>query len=128
MAHVGKKITFGPVGDLRRSLGCFGIFFSTLTHLDFLAPGFTAIVAIYLVSNVLYSGWLKKVVILDVMIISMGFVLRAMAGGIAIGVTVSAWLILCTILIAFQGSSQRCGSMKFLLSPPEIQKLFFSYR
>jgi 4-hydroxybenzoate polyprenyltransferase len=66
----------------------------------FLSPRLAAIGAVYLVSNLLYSIWLKKVVILDVMVISMGFVLRAVAGGLVIQVEVSAWLILCTILLS----------------------------
>ncbi len=65
-----------------------------------LSKGIAVLGAIYLASNVLYSTWLKKVVILDVMLISMGFVLRAVAGGLAIGVEVSAWLIICTILLS----------------------------
>lgn len=65
-----------------------------------LSLSFALIAAVYLVSNLLYSAWIKKVVILDVMVISMGFVLRAAAGGIVIDVSVSAWLILCTILLS----------------------------
>jgi len=66
----------------------------------FLVPSFALIAATYLGSNLLYSVWLKKIVIVDVMVISMGFVLRAVAGGLAIEVSVSAWLILCTILLS----------------------------
>ncbi|MBI3449231.1 MAG: decaprenyl-phosphate phosphoribosyltransferase [Acidobacteria bacterium] len=65
-----------------------------------MVPAFALVGAVYLGSNVLYSVWLKRIVIVDVMVISMGFVLRAVAGGLAIGVTVSAWLILCTILLS----------------------------
>jgi len=65
-----------------------------------MAPGFGAVAVTYIVSNLLYSAWLKKIVIVDVMVISMGFVLRAVAGGIAIEVEVSEWLILCTILLS----------------------------
>lgn len=65
-----------------------------------LVPAFAGIAALYLVSNLLYSVWLKKVVIVDVMVISMGFVLRAVAGGLAIEVWVSGWLVLCTILLS----------------------------
>ena len=65
-----------------------------------LAPAYGVIGALYIASNLLYSAWLKKVVILDVMVISMGFVLRAVAGGIAIEVEVSEWLILCTVLLS----------------------------
>ena len=73
-----------------------------------LSPGFALPVMTYLVSNILYSLWLKRVVIVDVMIISSGFVIRAVAGGVVIGVQVSEWLILCTILLSlFLGFTKR---------------------
>jgi 4-hydroxybenzoate polyprenyltransferase len=56
--------------------------------------------ALYLTLNVLYSFWLKEIVILDVLSISIGFVLRAVAGGVAIAVLVSDWLLVCTLLLA----------------------------
>ena len=48
----------------------------------------------------LYSVWLKHVVILDVLIVAMGFVLRAVAGAVAVGADISGWLLICTVLIA----------------------------
>ena len=45
-----------------------------------LAPAFAAVIAVYFVINLLYSRWLKHVPILDVLIISSGFVLRVAAG------------------------------------------------
>lgn len=66
---------------------------------------FAILLAAYLVANCLYSGFLKRVVILDVMIVSFGFLLRVGAGAAAIGVEVSTWLLLCTsfvsLLLAF---------------------------
>ena len=56
--------------------------------------------ALYLTLNVLYSFRLKEIVILDVLSVSFGFVLRAVAGGKAIGVEVSDWLLVCTLLLA----------------------------
>ena len=47
-----------------------------------------------------YSVWLKHVVIVDVLVVALGFVLRAVAGALAIGVAISGWLLICTILIA----------------------------
>jgi len=62
----------------------------------------------YAVLNVFYSLVLKHVVILDVMTIAVGFVLRAVGGGIAISVPISAWLVVCTILLAlFLGFGKR---------------------
>lgn len=59
-----------------------------------------AIVAVYLGLNALYSLGLKKVAIVDVLVVSVGFVLRVLAGGAAIDVEVSAWLLLCTIFVS----------------------------
>jgi 4-hydroxybenzoate polyprenyltransferase len=56
--------------------------------------------ALYLALNLLYSLRLKEVVILDVLSISLGFVLRAVAGAVAIAVQFSEWLLVCTFLLA----------------------------
>lgn len=54
----------------------------------------------YLALNLLYSFQLKNVVILDALSVSLGFVLRAVAGGLAVRVPVSDWIIVCTLLLA----------------------------
>lgn len=61
---------------------------------------FAVIMAAYLTLTGLYSLGLKRIVILDVMIVAAGFVLRAVAGAAAIAVPVSPWLILCTMMLA----------------------------
>ncbi len=61
---------------------------------------YVGILIAYLLINLFYSLGLKELVILDVMAVSLGFVLRVLAGGLAIDVEVSAWLLLCTILLA----------------------------
>ncbi|RME49842.1 MAG: decaprenyl-phosphate phosphoribosyltransferase [Deltaproteobacteria bacterium] len=75
----------------------------------FLLDGaFGGIAAIYFVQNLFYSKYLKHVVIIDVMMIGVGFVLRAVAGAVVIGVGFSNWLLLCTFLLAlFLGFSKR---------------------
>jgi len=47
-----------------------------------------------------YSVWFKHVVIVDVLVVAIGFVLRAVAGALAIGVAISGWLLICTVLLA----------------------------
>lgn len=66
------------------------------------------VVVAYLILTTLYSLVLKHVVILDVLALATGFVLRVIAGAEAIGVEFSAWLVLCTFLLAiFLGFAKR---------------------
>jgi len=66
----------------------------------FLGGRFTAVAIAYLTLLALYSGFLKHIVIIDVLTIAMGFVLRAVAGAVAVNVEISRWLLVCTILLA----------------------------
>jgi 4-hydroxybenzoate polyprenyltransferase len=59
-----------------------------------------AVGAGYFVMQLAYSLRLKRVVILDVMIVAAGFVLRAIAGTYVVGVTVSPWMFVCIILLS----------------------------
>ena len=61
---------------------------------------FAALAVSYLLLNLLYSFCLKHVVILDVLMVAMFFVLRAVAGAAAINVPISHWLLICTFLLA----------------------------
>jgi 4-hydroxybenzoate polyprenyltransferase len=65
-----------------------------------LRPAFALVAVTYVALLVLYSGPLKHVVIIDVLTIAIGFVLRAVAGAVAIGVPISHWLLILTILLA----------------------------
>ena len=65
-----------------------------------LGPAFTWAALLYFGLNLLYSFKLKEVVILDVLSVSLGFVLRAVAGALAIAVKFSDWLLVCTLLLA----------------------------
>ncbi len=56
--------------------------------------------AAYLVLNLAYSFWLKRLVVVDCMCIALGFQLRVQAGAAAIEVPASHWLQLCTFFFA----------------------------
>ncbi|MBN3525295.1 decaprenyl-phosphate phosphoribosyltransferase [Paenibacillus apiarius] len=66
----------------------------------FINPLLTVLLVVYFALNVSYSFKLKHMVILDIMVIASGFVLRAIAGGLAIHVHLTPWFLLCTMLLS----------------------------
>ncbi len=80
-----------------------------------LSPVFFFIILFYFFFNLAYSKFLKHVVILDVMSISIGFVLRAISGAVVVKVSFSSWLLLCTFMLSlFWGFSKRRGELIYL--------------
>jgi len=73
-----------------------------------LPPSVGAVLVLYLLITLAYSLSLKERVILDVILISIGFVLRALAGGFAAAVPTSEWLVACVFtLCLFMGFGKR---------------------
>lgn len=74
----------------------------------YLSPSFFHIALAYLLLQLAYSFFLKRIVILDVFAIACGFLLRVIAGAVVINVEISSWLIICTILLSlFLGLGKR---------------------
>jgi 4-hydroxybenzoate polyprenyltransferase len=59
-----------------------------------------AVALAYLGIQLAYSGFLKHIVIVDVFCIAAGFVLRAIAGAVAVQAEISPWLIIVTLLLS----------------------------
>jgi 4-hydroxybenzoate polyprenyltransferase len=73
---------------------------------------FLVLLGTYFVINLAYSWKLREVFLLDVFIIAAGFMLRVLGGASAIGVTVSSWLVLCSLFISlFLGFAKRRGEL-----------------
>jgi 4-hydroxybenzoate polyprenyltransferase len=71
-------------------------------------PAFAAVAAAYFLQNIAYSFWLKKIAYVDVALIALGFVLRVVAGGLAVRIYPSGYLVVCTALLAlFLGFGKR---------------------
>jgi 4-hydroxybenzoate polyprenyltransferase len=99
-----------PALGLALLLALLGLAGSALLGLPFLVSAAT-----YLLLNLAYSFRLKDAVILDVIAISLGFVLRAVAGAVVISVRISDWLLVCTFLLAlFLALSKRRHELVFL--------------
>lgn len=76
---------------------------------------FALVIAGYGALMLLYSAGLKRMVILDVFAIAAGFVMRAAGGAIAIGVPISPWLYVCTLLLSlFIGFGKRRNELSTL--------------
>ena len=92
-----------------------------------LSPIFALILAAYLVTNLLYSRWLKHVAILDVMIISSGFVFRVAAGVALITVErFSPWLYMITILFSlYIGLGKRRAELNLLAQGASAHRKVF---
>lgn len=78
-------------------------------------PAFFGTAGAYVGLMLGYTFVLKRVVIVDVFAIAAGFVLRAAAGAVAIGVAISPWLLVCTMLLAlFLGFGKRRNELSTL--------------
>lgn len=83
---------------------------------------------IYLVLQILYTLWLKKIPILEVMIIASGFVLRVYAGAFAINVHNSVWFLLCVISLAlFLAVGKRRAELNTLSASPQRSRRVLSH-
>ncbi len=70
------------------------------------------VVLAYLVLQLAYTYFLKRKMLVDVICIALGFVLRAVAGAVAIGVEISPWLFVCMFTIClFMGFCKRCNEI-----------------
>lgn len=94
-----------PLASGKLSVTCAKLTVSVLIPLSLLGAyllnhRFFIVVLSYIVLQVLYSFYLKNIPILDIFSISFGSVLRVIAGTVVINVSISSWLLICTILLA----------------------------
>lgn len=86
-------------------------------------PALSGLLLAYFVMNIAYSLKLKHVVIIDVMIIAAGFVMRAYAGVLALGLIASDWFILCIFMLSmFLALAKRRSELLLFLSDPSRQR------
>ncbi|MFH1372707.1 MAG: decaprenyl-phosphate phosphoribosyltransferase [bacterium] len=84
-------------------LGAAGLAGAWLVSVDFFW-----VAVVFLILNLLYTVWLKNIVIVDVMGVAASFVVRAYAGAFAIDVPASKWMLINTLLLAmFLGFGKR---------------------
>jgi len=85
-------------------------------------------IAVYIATTLAYTFTLKGLVVLDVLTIALGFVLRAVAGALAIQVGISVWLLLCTFLLSlFLAIAKRRGELQMLAMAEEHREILSEY-
>lgn len=102
-AHPEKK--FRPIasGDVAVGSALFMaviLFVVSLAGSWLIAPALAGAIGGYLALQLAYVYALKKIPLVDLFVIAIGFVLRALAGALAINVLISPWLLLVTLLLA----------------------------
>ncbi len=101
--HPIKRLRPFAAGDLPVGFGWLltaTLIAASLALAFWLDSSFALAIAAYIVLQLFYTFGLKRIALVDVMIIAAGFVLRALAGALAIHVEISPWLLLCTLLLA----------------------------
>ena len=114
--HPKKRLRPLPSGRLKREVALAAAIVLPLVALPLsfaLDWRFALIAALYIVFNVLYSFRLKHIVIIDVLVLALGYLLRVGAGVVLITVErFSPWLYLCiTLLALFMGFGKRRGEL-----------------
>jgi len=76
--------------------------------ISFRYKGFAALFTLYLILNILYSYKLKHIALVDVTIISIGFVIRLFVGSVVADIPLTNWIVVMTFLLAlFLGFAKR---------------------
>ncbi len=103
-----RPLPSGRLSPRAAMIGAAAIGLGTVTVSALFSLGFAGAVVAYVALNLVYSFYLKNIVLVDLFGIAGGFLLRAAGGAWIIGVEISAWLYLCTLLGAlFMGLGKR---------------------
>ncbi|MBD5288821.1 MAG: decaprenyl-phosphate phosphoribosyltransferase [Bacteroides sp.] len=96
-----RPVASGMVSPVEALIsGAIAALLSLIVSILTLPWGCTVIIAVYLSLNILYCVALKHVVLVDVMIVAIGFVLRVVMGGVASQIWLSQWIVIMVFLLA----------------------------
>jgi len=92
-----RPVAMGVVGrGVAKATGAFLLVAGTALSLALAGWRFALVVGVYAALQPLYSVWLRNVRLVDLVVVASGFVLRAVAGGVAVGVPISRWFLIVT--------------------------------
>ncbi|MBP7792026.1 MAG: decaprenyl-phosphate phosphoribosyltransferase [Candidatus Goldbacteria bacterium] len=92
-----------------------------------LEKNFFIVTLIYILLSVCYTLKLKNIVILDILVVSINYVIRAIAGAAIIKVAISPWLLVCTSLLALFVILAKRRYELSLVSPTKHRKILEEY-
>jgi 4-hydroxybenzoate polyprenyltransferase len=99
-AKRGRPVAAGRLGPGQAVAAAVILVAAGLAAALWLSRPFALAAVAYVALLGAYSVWLKHLVIVDVLVVALGFVLRAVAGALVIEVAISGWLLICTVLLA----------------------------
>ena len=95
-----RPLAAGEIGTKAAAVMAALLFAAGLSASRVLPLAFTGVLGGYCLMQFVYTFFLKRIPYVDVFVIATGFVLRAIAGAMALSVRISPWLLLCTFLLA----------------------------
>jgi decaprenyl-phosphate phosphoribosyltransferase len=114
--HPRKRLRPVAAGELspRAALSCAaGLALLGIAIAAAVTPGLAAVAGGYLALTASYSLWWRRIVVADILAIAAGFVLRALAGGIATDIWLSRWFVIVTGACAiFLVAAKRYAEMR----------------
>ena len=99
-AKMNRPLAAGKISNLKAIIIMILLLVASVTSAFILDKNFFIIILIYVCLNIAYSFGLKNIVLLDAMIVAIGFLLRVFAGCVIIHVEVTPWLFICTFSLA----------------------------
>jgi 4-hydroxybenzoate polyprenyltransferase len=94
-----RPLAAGTVSIFRASTLVLILLSSSALVVYYYIPQIAIILGIYIILNILYSGYLKNIVVVDIVIVSVFYLCRILVGGFATDTYISRWLVLCTIFL-----------------------------
>jgi len=115
--HPVKKLRAIPSGlvPVKNALGiAVALLFSGILISLVNIPKILPILGFYVVLNLLYSRWLKHISLIDIVVVSVCYVIRLFVGSTVADVVLSPWIIIMTFLLAmFLAIAKRRDDLKY---------------
>lgn len=96
---MGRPLAAGQL-SVKTAYYILGILYLILLTQLWYFPDLLKVIAVYVGLNVLYTFMLKHQPVIDIFVIAIGFVLRIVAGAVAIAVQTSSWMLITTLCLA----------------------------